>query len=361
MAIFSLNACCLQLEQTFISEAARMAQALKFHQSSNSNAACLATFWTVYFMEKVSSFSESQSSLLIDEDISCVVPAVSASMFGDYDWFTSAIRLARICSIAFTSLFSVSASMRSHAALSKAIARTRGFIDDWRMSVPLRFRPGKEAQHDTGLPPSTKSVLLQTHYAYYNLVFALERLSVHVHLEERTKREKSESELMSAARSVVELIVFIDFEAHVPIFISGIVPLSALFILFDFIIHNPQHKTTMENLMFLDMVTRYFRIVETASGTALPGSIISDFAGIAQHYVSGSQGNPVDSGCDSLGSSADPTPGVTSGNRTPDTFDSSNALSLDYSSLDTGTDNVQLDELRSVFGCVFPDWGGVPI
>ncbi|RYP89999.1 hypothetical protein DL770_003844 [Monosporascus sp. CRB-9-2] len=233
--------------------------------------------------------------LLVDEDIGCMIPLAPESVFGDYDWFTSAIRLARITSIAYSSLFSVSASLKSKAACATAIARVRHLLDAWRTSVPSPFRPGEAVQHDLDLVSSAKLVLLQTQYAYYNVVFALERLTIQIDQEEGRNREESKVNLMSAARSVVELIVFIDFEPHVPIFISGAMPLSALFILFDFVIYNPGHAKTDENLVLLDMVSRYFGLIDSASRGALPGSIISEFAGIARQYVFNFQKSTVES------------------------------------------------------------------
>ncbi|KAF4976125.1 hypothetical protein FZEAL_7144 [Fusarium zealandicum] len=357
MSIFAMNACCLQLDQTLISEAARMAQALKYHKSSNSDASQLKAFWTVYFMEKLSGFSECQGSLLVDEDIGCVIPAAPESAFGDYDWFTSAIRLARISSIAYSSLFSVSASSKCKAALATATARVRYLLDGWRMSVPPQFRPGEAIRHDDDLTPSTKLVLLQTHYAYYNIVFALERLAIYVDREEVKGHEESKTNLMSAARSVVELIVFVDFEPHLPIFISGIMPLSALFILFDFIIHNPRHTRTEENLVLLDTVSRYFAIVDSISRGALPGSIISEFASIARQFVSSSRQSTVESGSDSFGNTPDHAVAIPSSDWTLDTSNNTDTSLLKYPGLSNNMSNTQMGELKTIFGCVFPDWG----
>ncbi|WYZ37994.1 hypothetical protein EsH8_II_001500 [Colletotrichum jinshuiense] len=357
MSIFAMNACCLQLDQTLISEAARMAQALKYHKSSNSDANQLKAFWTVYFIEKISAFSECQSSLLVDEDIGCMIPLAPESVFGDYDWFTSAIRLARISSIAYSSLFSVNASSKSKAALATATARVRHLLEGWRMSVPPPFRPGEAVWQDDDLTPSTKLVLLQTQYAYYNLVFALERLAIHIDREESKRREESKMSLMSAARSVVELIVFVDFEPYLPIFISGTMPLSALFILFDFIIHNPKHSRTEENLVLLDMVSRYFGIIDSVSRGALPGSIISEFASIARQYVSSSRQGTVESGSDSFGSTPDHAVAMTSTDWTPDVSDGPDTSSLNYPTPNNNTANVKMGELKTLFGWVFPDWG----
>ncbi|RYP12173.1 hypothetical protein DL767_011378 [Monosporascus sp. MG133] len=116
-----------------------------------------------------------------------------------------------------SSLFSVSASLKSKAACATAITRVRHLLNDWRASVPSPFRPGEAVQHDLDLISSAKLVLLQTQYAYYNVVFALERLAIQIDREEGRNCEESKVNLMNAARSVVELIVFIDFEPQVPI------------------------------------------------------------------------------------------------------------------------------------------------
>ncbi|KAB8227139.1 uncharacterized protein BDW43DRAFT_317095 [Aspergillus alliaceus] len=41
--------------------------------------------------------------------------------------------------------------------------------------------------------------------------------------------------------------------AHTPIFILAVLPLAALFILFNFVIHNPTHPETRNNLSLLDV------------------------------------------------------------------------------------------------------------
>ena len=46
------------------------------------------------------------SQVFADEDIGCDIPSVPGSMFGDYNWFLSAIRLSRLTSIAYATLFS---------------------------------------------------------------------------------------------------------------------------------------------------------------------------------------------------------------------------------------------------------------
>lgn len=62
-------------------------------------------------------------------------------------------------------------------------------------------------------------------------------------------------------------------------------PLSALFILFDFVIHNPSHSETERNIALLDQVAVHFSELDYSSAGALPGAIIARFAGIARQYI----------------------------------------------------------------------------
>ncbi|KAF3480304.1 uncharacterized protein GIQ15_05651 [Arthroderma uncinatum] len=128
-------------------------------------------------------------------------------------------------------------------------------------------------------------VAIQTHYLYCNLVFAVERLSLHVDPDEKSSRTDRKQELMDAARTVIEIIRFIEIEPHMPIFVAAIMPLSAVFVLFDLVIHNPTHRETESNAAFLDQAATYFSKLDSASDGALPGSIITSFAGIARQYI----------------------------------------------------------------------------
>lgn len=62
-------------------------------------------------------------------------------------------------------------------------------------------------------------------------------------------------------------------------------PLSALFILFDFVVHNPNHRETRSNLALLDVASGYFSRLEYATEGSLPSSLLSDFAHIARQFV----------------------------------------------------------------------------
>lgn len=67
--------------------------------------------------------------------------------------------------------------------------------------------------------------------------------------------------------------------------ITGSVPLTALFILFDFIIHNPTHQETDRNIALLGIVVGYFSRLEFGSGGHFPTSFLFDFVQIVREYI----------------------------------------------------------------------------
>ncbi len=159
-----------------------------------------------------------------------MVPSTPESKFGEYNWFLSAIRLGRLSSITYSSLFSTSASLKSKESYIAAIKIVRRMLEDWRLSVPVEFRPKEALQLDQFVRPSTKLVAIQTQYLYYNLIIALERLTLHVDPDESVSREDSKWNLLSVARAVIELIQFIEIEPYMPI-------LSVQLPLLEFLMH----------------------------------------------------------------------------------------------------------------------------
>lgn len=157
------------------------------------------------------------NQVFADEDIGCDIPSVPESMFEDYNWFMSTIHLSRLTSLAYTTLFSTRSSGRSAEVCLGSIGYIRRRLEEWRLSVPLSFRPKEPLWLSELSSPTTNMVAIQTHYLYYNLVFAVERLSLHVDPDGRLDREDNKWELMNAARTVIELVRFIEIEPHVPV------------------------------------------------------------------------------------------------------------------------------------------------
>lgn len=67
-------------------------------------------------------------------------------------------------------------------------------------------------------------------------------------------------------------------------------PLTALFVLFDFVIHNPTHNETESDMAYLDQAVGHFVLLDSASNGELPGGIVSGFAEIARRHVAKARG-----------------------------------------------------------------------
>ncbi|KAJ5301515.1 hypothetical protein N7508_006378 [Penicillium antarcticum] len=291
MSIFAMNTCCLQIDEVLITEAARMAQGLRYHKAvwneeGTYTATCRRTFWVIYNMEKHMCFHSQVNSIIADYDIGCPVPDIPEAIYGDFNWFLSAIRFSRILSQAYVSLFSVSATMKSQESYYSAIDQIQGRLESWRLAIPESFRPGLHPHFDTFSNSGTKMPAIYTHLRYYSLVIALARLTLYLSANETSPRtEENKRTLMMAARMVIELIQFVDTAPHTPIFILSIMPLVAMFILFDFVVHNPRHAETRDNLALLEVAAGHFSLQEYKSRGVMPSSLVGEFSHIARQYV----------------------------------------------------------------------------
>ncbi|KAF7594137.1 hypothetical protein BBP40_009986 [Aspergillus hancockii] len=287
MAIFAMNTCCLQIDEILIMEAARMALALRYHKANHRDSDrlwCQRTFWVIYAMEKQLAFQNRETSLISDYDVGCPIPETPDAIFGSYNWFLAAIRFSRITSQAYEVLFSTSAARNSAEACYASIDHIQDRLEKWRLSVPAEFRPGDSSHSLTFTDPTSKMVALQTHYSYYSLVIGLARLTLQIGPDDEARHQDSKRTLVASARRIIEMTQYIDKAAHIPLFILAIMPLVALFILFDIVVHNPTHPETKTNLAMLDVVSGHFALVEHASNGSLPSSLVSEFAHIARQH-----------------------------------------------------------------------------
>jgi len=62
-------------------------------------------------------------------------------------------------------------------------------------------------------------------------------------------------------------------------------PLCAMCILFDLVVHNPAHPETDTNLALLDKAVGYFSRLDYTSGGSIPTSMLSGFSHIAIQFV----------------------------------------------------------------------------
>ncbi|GKT96885.1 fungal specific transcription factor [Colletotrichum tofieldiae] len=192
---------CLQIDEMLLMEAARMALGLRYHKSNNRT-------------------TDLAKQIIADCDIGCPIPKSLDSNFGNYDWFLTSIRFSRILSQAYTSLFSVSGSLKTRTQYQAALDRIQGLAERWRMSIPKDFRPGMPYMHHGSLNPGTRMAFIQTSYNYYALTIALDRLALHIEENQPGRemiREEHKRRLMNTARAVVELTRYIDVDSYTPI------------------------------------------------------------------------------------------------------------------------------------------------
>ncbi|KAH6670853.1 hypothetical protein F5X68DRAFT_141707, partial [Plectosphaerella plurivora] len=288
MSVFAMSVSCAQVDHTLLAEATRVALVLRYHKSEipgTDQAACQRNFWVLYHMEKQYSFQARRSSTIQDYDIGCPLPATPVSLFGEYDWFLASVRFSRLLSITYEGLFSTTAAVRPASAQLSLLANVRALLEKWRTSIPMDFRPLEPLKRSRLTDPRSKSAALATHCYYLHLLMILERLALHLGKDGIESSRCNKKSLLNAARTTIELTRFIDIEPYTPTFILVIMPLSALFVLFDFVIHNPSHHETQSNLVLLDVASGYFSSLQYASGGSIQGNLLSEFAQIAKQFV----------------------------------------------------------------------------
>ncbi|KAI9834090.1 MAG: hypothetical protein M1819_003375 [Sarea resinae] len=289
MAIYALNVSCLQIEYVMVSEGARMAQALGYHRvTGSSEGVCHRTFWVLYSLEKTTCFHAGRSSVLMDADIGCPIPFVPEASFGNLDWFLAFARYSRLVSQIYNLLFSISSTGNSAKVYYTRVDQLGEELERWRMSIPEEFRPD-EIFRARALPEALGvAIALRLQYFYYNALLSLCRTTLHVSSEDNygaVRQQESRRLLMKTARSILELTKYVEVETYTPLWILVVMPLSALFILFDLVVHNPTHPETNNNLALLDVASGHFSRLEYASSGSLPGSLVAEFAHIARQYV----------------------------------------------------------------------------
>ncbi|KAL3456124.1 fungal-specific transcription factor domain-containing protein [Aspergillus heterothallicus] len=314
MAVFSTIAFGHSLDQTLVAEASRMVIALRYHKSALGEGQSLRhrIFWVIYHLEKRYCFQARQSSSIADYDIGCPISPSPDSLIGEYDWLLSSVRFSRILSIAYASLFSVTASTQSNSTLLASIDSVQTLLEEWRTSVPVEFRPKEPLQRQRVNDAAAKEIALRTHYYYYHIVIALSRLTLHVS-HDVARSENAMRTLLDTARSVINLTRYIDVEPYTPTFILAILPLSALFILFDFVIHHPTDSDIHGYLTLLDIVAGHFSQLDYASNGAIPSSHLSEFSHMARGYVQRVKGNTVVGSGGGDTSDAEPDMGIREG------------------------------------------------
>ncbi|KAH8695318.1 fungal-specific transcription factor domain-containing protein [Talaromyces proteolyticus] len=297
MAIFSSTVSAYHFESLLVTEAAKLSQSMGYNKitstipNPNENER-RRVFWVVYCLEKSSCFITGRASTLMDSDIGCPIPYVSESTFGSYNWLLSFARYARLVSRIYSSLFSVSSGEHTASTYHTSIRQLNDELEAWRVSIPLQYRP-REQLSGRGLPGTLEIfIAVSTQYLYFNALLTLLRISLHVGVGDMATapdQQETKKQLMKTACLILDLTKYIEVAPYASMWIMALMPISALFILFDLVVHNPTHPETNNNLALLDVASGHFGRIEYASRGTLPGSLVSEFAHIAREYVRGVQ------------------------------------------------------------------------
>ncbi|KAH0439637.1 fungal specific transcription factor domain-containing protein [Colletotrichum camelliae] len=276
MSVYGLGICGLAVEPVIMSEAARRAQIMSTNNFTGTAAvAYQKAFWILYTIEKITSFHFGRSSSFVDSDIFCPIPLVPEATVGDFNWFLHFIRFGRLLSRAYTSLFSVGVSGNSNSYYLDVISQLGDELEEWRSSLP-----------DNGFKPDG----LVLHYLYSSLLLTLSRTTL-VYLPSTedasvlARKNSNMKAILGASRSILELTTMIEVEPYTVTWVIAGIPITALFVLFDIVVHDPRQPEVASNLALLDMAAGHFSRIEYASGGTLPGSLIAEFAKIARDYV----------------------------------------------------------------------------
>ncbi|KAE8155672.1 hypothetical protein BDV40DRAFT_294157 [Aspergillus tamarii] len=289
--LLEVQAITAMIQGKIISEAARVAQRAFLNKASTSSDATIRSraFWVVYYIEKTITFHHGTTSFIVDCDIGSPIPIIQEAVFGDFDWFLTSVRFARLYSRTFTDLFSISATTNSKTAYLAKIKELERLLEQQCQIIPPQFQPGTKLRPQTFSHPCEIAAALRVHYHYHELKIALHRLKLHVTRDQASSQSPLDIiEMMNSARAVIDLTRVIYQEPSTPFFIMIFMPLTALFILFDLVIHYPAHHDARSNLVLLESVTGYFSALEYATSGYLPGSMLIQFASIARAFHSSS-------------------------------------------------------------------------
>ncbi len=82
----------------------------------------------------------------MDSDISCPIPNIPEAAFGDFDWFLTLARHARLLSRGLSSLYSVGVTGSPNAYYLAVIDQLHSELENWRMSIPVETETEREVE-----------------------------------------------------------------------------------------------------------------------------------------------------------------------------------------------------------------------
>ncbi|KAK0333560.1 hypothetical protein LTR94_020272 [Friedmanniomyces endolithicus] len=182
---------------------------------------------------------------------------------------------AQIQSRVYKHLYSVRASRQSDGELLNTIGALDSELEAWKDSIPLDFRP--EHPINAAHTPLILHVVC-LHFAYYNCLTTIHRMSVHHGYWTNRLSEYAVSGLnarplnprvfmsaalcVNAARTSIGLVRYIPQDDYACVWLVLYYPVSALVTLFANILQNPQDARARSDLKLMSSVVSFLTMLE---------------------------------------------------------------------------------------------------
>ncbi|KAK9237384.1 fungal-specific transcription factor domain-containing protein [Lipomyces kononenkoae] len=259
------------------SNAVRLAQRIGLHVkpswyglSEDEASRRRRIFWICYMIDKDMSLRTGRPPVINDQDVS-VDPLVETSS-SPYYIFSLMIRFSQIQSSTYTRLYSAAASHVYENQLLDTIGELDKALLEWRDSMPLQYRPDHEIiEQDSHLLLH----LVYVHFAYYNCLTAIHRMSYH-HLTWRRPRRgaatvssaprnprvlASAALCVQAARATIYLLKYFDNVQKSCGWLVVYYILASLVTLFANCLQSPQQPSSRSDLALMSAAVKFVKRV----------------------------------------------------------------------------------------------------
>lgn len=158
----------------------------------------------------------------MDRDIVFPVPSVPEAIFGDFDWFLTNARYARLLSRAMISLSSPSALDNPKEYYLSVNDQLGKELESWRLSIPGDIRPGEHHRSTFSQGSSRRTAALWTNCFYNSFQLGLSRAKLHLMADDAggvdvAQQEECKSKMLNTSRSTIEQTANMEVAPYIPL------------------------------------------------------------------------------------------------------------------------------------------------
>lgn len=315
MSLFMQGTANPQPSYILIAAAVRLANSIGMHRRGNwfgLNAVEVEqrrrVFWIMYLLDKELALRSGRPGAINDDDVNVELPeedpvdGVGNIPLGGgrtkVNLFRLLAQFSQIEGKVYVQLYSAKASRQTDQEILNTIGELDQELERWKESVPIEIRPDNDIKMDEG-PLVLHVVML--HFAYYNCLTTIHRMSIHhgywtsrlsnyaisgLSARPLNPRVFSSAVLcVSAARSSINLIKYVNNDDCPCIWLIMYYPVSALVTLFANVLQNPLDPRARTDLRLMHNVCEFLLAIreddETGSVTRML-AICEEFDRIAK-------------------------------------------------------------------------------